>query len=190
MLCVCSYNVQGEPARQLDAAIQDMVLRELALQLAHFNSSQGLAAFGLPMPAAQPVSAMVADEIARYDATTQAAMRDEHVPQLNPEQRAVYDNVMAAVDRRAFFVDGLGGTGKTFLYSCLLSTVRAQGRVAVIWHRLALLHCCWTEAALHTHVSRSLCKASTARPHATSVGTLSWQHFCKQLRSLCGMRLS
>jgi hypothetical protein len=32
--------------------------------------------------------------------------------------------------------------------------------------------------------------ASTARPHATSVGTLSWQHFCKRLRSLCGMRLS
>jgi len=31
MLCVCSYNVQGEPAQQLDAAIQDMVLRELAL---------------------------------------------------------------------------------------------------------------------------------------------------------------
>jgi ATP-dependent DNA helicase PIF1 len=58
-------------------------------------------------------------------------MRDEHVPQFNPEQRAVYDNVMAAVDRRAFFVDGLGDTGKTFLYSYLLSTVRAQGRVAV-----------------------------------------------------------
>jgi len=32
---------------------------------------------------------------------------------------------MAVVDRRAFFVDGPGGTGKTFLYSCLLSTVRA-----------------------------------------------------------------
>ncbi len=75
---------------------------------------------------------MVAEEIARYDVATQAAMRDEHVPQLNPEQRAVYDNVMAAVDRRAFFVDGPGGTGKTFLYNCLLSTVRAQGRVAVV----------------------------------------------------------
>ncbi len=58
-------------------------------------------------------------------------MRDEHVPQLNAEQRAVYDNVMAAVNHSAFFVDGLGGTGKTFLYSCLLSTVRAQGRVAI-----------------------------------------------------------
>jgi hypothetical protein len=78
------------------------------------------------------VSAVVADEIARYDVATQAAMRNEHVPQLNPEQRAVYDNVMAIIDRRAFFVDGLGGTGKTFLYSCLLSTVRAQGRVAVV----------------------------------------------------------
>jgi hypothetical protein len=108
-----------------------MVLRELALQLAHLNNSQGLAAFGLPTPAAQPTSAVVADEIARYDATMQAAMRDEHVPQLNPEQRAIYDNVMAAVNRRAFFVDGLGGTGKTFLYSWLLNTVRAQGRVVV-----------------------------------------------------------
>jgi hypothetical protein len=39
MLCVCSYNVQGEPAWQLDATIQDMVLRELALQLAHLNNS-------------------------------------------------------------------------------------------------------------------------------------------------------
>ncbi len=74
MLCVCSYNVQGEPVRQLDAAIQDMVLRELALQLAHLNSSQGLAAFGLLTPTGQPASAVVVDEITRYDATTQAAM--------------------------------------------------------------------------------------------------------------------
>jgi hypothetical protein len=132
MLCVCSYNVQGEPARQLDAAIRDMVLRELALLLAHLNSSQGLAAFGLPTLAAQPTSVVVVNEIARYNAATQAAMQDEHVPQLNPEQRAVYDNVMAAINHRAFFVDGLGGTGKTFLYSCLLSIVRTQGRVVIV----------------------------------------------------------
>ncbi len=75
---------------------------------------------------------MGANEIAKYDAATQVAMRDEHMPQLNPEQQAVYDSVMAVVDRRAFFVDGLGGTGKTFLYSCLLSTVRAQGRVVIV----------------------------------------------------------
>jgi hypothetical protein len=110
--------MQGELTRQLDAAIRDMVLRELALHLAQLNNSQGLAPFGLPTPAAQPASAVVAHEIARYDATTQGAMRDERVPQLNPEQRAIYDNVMVIVNRPAFFVNGLGDTGKTFLYSC------------------------------------------------------------------------
>jgi hypothetical protein len=39
---------------------------------------------------------------------------------------------MAAVNHPAFFVDGLGGTGKTFLYSYLLSTMRAQGQVVVV----------------------------------------------------------
>ncbi len=99
--------------------------------MAHLDNNQGLAAFGLPTLVAQPASAMVVNEIARYDAATQAAMRNEHVLQLNLEQRVVYDNVMAVVDRHAFFVDGLGGTGKTFLYSYLLSTVRAQGWVVV-----------------------------------------------------------
>jgi hypothetical protein len=75
---------------------------------------------------------VVANEIAKYNAITQVAMRDERVSQLNPEQRVVYDNVMAVVNCRAFFVDGLGGTGKTFLYSYLLSTVRAQGRVTIV----------------------------------------------------------
>jgi hypothetical protein len=44
--------VQGERAQQLDVAIWEMVLWELALQLAHLNSSQGLATFGLSTPVA------------------------------------------------------------------------------------------------------------------------------------------
>jgi hypothetical protein len=151
-----------------------MVLRELALQLAHLNSSQGLVAFGLPMPAAQLVSAVVADKIAKYDATTQAVMQDEHVSQLNPEQRAVYDNVMAVVDRRAFFVNGPGDISKTFLYSCLLSIVRAQGRVAIAVASFGIVALLLDGGRTAHSRSRSLCKASIARPHATSVGTLSW----------------
>jgi hypothetical protein len=91
-----------------------MVLRELALQLAHLNSSQGLVAFGLPTPVAQPASAVVANEIARYDAAMQTAMRDERMPQLNPEQRAVYDNVMAAVNHSAFLSMALAALAKPF----------------------------------------------------------------------------
>jgi hypothetical protein len=62
--------VQREPTRQLDAAIRNMMLRELALHLAHLNNSQGLATFGLSTLVAQPANAVVADKIARYDATT------------------------------------------------------------------------------------------------------------------------
>lgn len=33
--------------------------------------------------------------------------------------------------QRAFFVDGPGGTGKTFLYTVLLAAVRARGGIAL-----------------------------------------------------------
>jgi hypothetical protein len=53
---------------------------------------------------------------------------------LNEEQRAAYDEIMSKVDTEQgglFFVDGLGGTGKTFLYRALLRTVRSQNKIAV-----------------------------------------------------------
>jgi ATP-dependent DNA helicase PIF1 len=45
---------------------------------------------------------------------------------LNPEQRRAYEDILAAVDSSdggVFFVDGPGGTGKTFLYKALLAKV-------------------------------------------------------------------
>ncbi|PWZ05548.1 ATP-dependent DNA helicase PIF1 [Zea mays] len=53
---------------------------------------------------------------------------------LNKEQRAAYDKIMSAVDTDQgglFFVDGPGGTGKTYLYRVLLATLRNQGKIAV-----------------------------------------------------------
>uniref|UniRef100_A0A453ESA7 ATP-dependent DNA helicase n=3 Tax=Aegilops tauschii subsp. strangulata TaxID=200361 RepID=A0A453ESA7_AEGTS len=53
---------------------------------------------------------------------------------LNNEQRKAYDEILATVDRQRggiLFVDGPGGTGKTFLYMALLATVRGQGKIAV-----------------------------------------------------------
>ncbi len=46
---------------------------------------------------------------------------------LNEEQRATYDKIMFVVDTDQgglFFVDGPGGTGKTYLYKVLLTTLR------------------------------------------------------------------
>ncbi|WVZ85979.1 hypothetical protein U9M48_032832 [Paspalum notatum var. saurae] len=53
---------------------------------------------------------------------------------LNAEQRSAYDEILTAVDSGeggVFFVDGPGGTGKTFLYKALLATVRGMGNIAV-----------------------------------------------------------
>uniref|UniRef100_K3ZCL8 ATP-dependent DNA helicase n=1 Tax=Setaria italica TaxID=4555 RepID=K3ZCL8_SETIT len=53
---------------------------------------------------------------------------------LNDEQKAAYNEILTAVDRDGgglFFVDGPGGTGKTFLYRALLATVRGQGKIAL-----------------------------------------------------------
>uniref|UniRef100_K4AMU8 ATP-dependent DNA helicase n=1 Tax=Setaria italica TaxID=4555 RepID=K4AMU8_SETIT len=53
---------------------------------------------------------------------------------LNEEQRAAYEEIMSKVDTEQgdlFFVDGPGGTGKTFLYRALLGTLRNQNKLAI-----------------------------------------------------------
>jgi ATP-dependent DNA helicase PIF1 len=48
---------------------------------------------------------------------------------LNAEQRSVYDEIMVAVYSEQgglFFVDGPGGTGKTFLYRAFLAKLRSD----------------------------------------------------------------
>jgi hypothetical protein len=54
--------------------------------------------------------------------TRDVALKDS----LNENQRAVYDTIMSAIDTDQgglFFVDGPGGTGKTYLYKVLLMTL-------------------------------------------------------------------
>jgi hypothetical protein len=67
-----------------------------------------------------------------------AIVVDEHdkslASSLNTEQLRAYDEILAAVDRDqggVFFVDGPGGTGKTFLYRALLAKVRGEKKIAV-----------------------------------------------------------
>jgi hypothetical protein len=68
--------------------------------------------------------------------TRQAHQLARDVPLLNQHQRSIYDNVIDAVHDprpvdKTFFVDGLGGAGKTFLYGCLLSRVRSIGDITL-----------------------------------------------------------
>ena len=53
---------------------------------------------------------------------------------LNEEQWVAYDEIMSSVDTEdggLFFVDGPGGTGKTYLYRALLATVCSQKKIVV-----------------------------------------------------------
>jgi ATP-dependent DNA helicase PIF1 len=56
------------------------------------------------------------------------------VQNLNPEQLSGYTKIIEPMINRkgrVFFVDGPGGTGKTFLYRCLIATIRSEGLIAV-----------------------------------------------------------
>jgi len=128
---------QVTPNRQLDQAILDQGLREVE-QLLHAQGGKTLEDFELPIPAqlVAPGDAAVSEERARYNVTRQAQQLARDVPLLNQHQRSIYDNVIDTVHDprpvdKTFFVDGLGGASKTFLYGCLLSKVRSTGDIAL-----------------------------------------------------------
>jgi ATP-dependent DNA helicase PIF1 len=56
------------------------------------------------------------------------------VQKLNPEQHSGYTKIIEHVINRkgrVLFVDDPGGTGKTFLYRCLIATIRLEGLIEV-----------------------------------------------------------
>ncbi|XP_050249152.1 ATP-dependent DNA helicase RRM3-like [Quercus robur] len=56
------------------------------------------------------------------------------IEKLNNDQRVAYETIMAVIDRKKsmiFFVDGPGGTGKTFLYRTILATLRKADHIAI-----------------------------------------------------------
>ncbi|KAL4561943.1 hypothetical protein LXL04_034128 [Taraxacum kok-saghyz] len=53
---------------------------------------------------------------------------------LNKRQKVAFDTIIDAVDSHksgAFFIDGPGGTGKTFLYRAILAKFRSAGHIAL-----------------------------------------------------------
>ena len=69
-----------------------------------------------------------------YNREEESNMAATMVPQLNPEQRSSYDAVLSAVlsnSGKTFFLNGPGGTGKTFVYRALCHTLRSMGRIVL-----------------------------------------------------------
>jgi hypothetical protein len=69
-----------------------------------------------------------------YDQDQQQQMADQRIPNLNPDQRSAFDQIMHAVDTHSgqcFFLYGPGGTGKTYVYNTLCYALRAKGTIVL-----------------------------------------------------------
>jgi PIF1-like helicase/DNA helicase Pif1-like protein len=78
---------------------------------------------------------MVAEEL-EYDAVEMGELRDraEQLMRDNAPQRVAYERVCASArDQRGelFFLDGPGGTGKTFVENAILASLRADGLICL-----------------------------------------------------------
>jgi PIF1-like helicase/Helitron helicase-like domain at N-terminus len=70
----------------------------------------------------------------QYDRQEQQRLADQRIPMLNEDQRKAFDTVMDAVNTgtgQCFFLNGPGGTGKTFVYNILCHALRAQGHIVI-----------------------------------------------------------
>ncbi|CAH1979203.1 unnamed protein product [Acanthoscelides obtectus] len=81
--------------------------------------------FELPLPT-EPVEHLIKDEY-DYDQAEEQEIANRNIPLLNQEQRRIFTDILLAVNEnervshRLFFINGIGGAGKTFLLNTLLA---------------------------------------------------------------------
>jgi hypothetical protein len=118
---------------QSTSAVEQMVLIDIR-NLLH-SMSKDIKSFPLPdindtYDAANGIPREIFEESSIYPNVDDVALEGS----LNNEQRAAFDEIISAIDStqgRVFFVDGPGGTGKTYLYKALLVKIRSQNKIAV-----------------------------------------------------------
>jgi hypothetical protein len=142
------HNLNMNPALRLQEPTETMygmALLDIEDELAqHSRSIKGIEGIAFPIVDLRPTT-LVLDE----HFTSSRILRDHgslissarELPpvdptQFNDSQRMVFDRIIAAIpgsslEAKIFFVDGPGGTGKTFLFSKLLQYVRQSNNIAI-----------------------------------------------------------
>ena len=85
---------------------------------------------GLPIPTGTVY------EIDIYNQVEEQRQAGNKIASLNLKQKEAFDKIIHAVENEnatdhCFYLDGPGGSGKTYLYSTLLSYIRGTGRIAL-----------------------------------------------------------
>jgi hypothetical protein len=110
-----------------DAAI-NMALHDINAILKQHGLSCAL--IGLPTPTG------IVPEAQLYDPVEEAREGDERVAILNDKQSDAFGKIVRAIDdenfeHRCFYLDGPGGSGKTFLYTTLMAFIRGKGQIVL-----------------------------------------------------------
>jgi hypothetical protein len=94
----------------------------------------------------------------------------ECVMKLNDQQRDALNKIIEAIDNqgtasRCFYLDGPGGSGKTFLYKTLLAYLWGQGKVVLPFETTGMQGPCSKEEERSTVDSNSQCLCLTHQSH-------------------------
>ena len=87
----------------------------------------------LPKTRTQDSNVLILDE-RNYSPELLLQTLDQDCRKMTDEQKKVYDEILSAVDDGIggmFFLDGFGGTGKTFLWKLLSATIRSRGDIVL-----------------------------------------------------------
>jgi hypothetical protein len=119
-----------------------------------------------------------------YDRDVLHPYVDQNLPRLNICQETtiiVVFNAIAQGEGAVFFLDGRGGSGKTFVYSILLASVRRDGHVAIMVSSSDI-------AALLLEGGRT--SHSVSRSQLPLVGTQCARYLCRAILLRCSEKLS
>ncbi|XP_042756614.1 uncharacterized protein LOC111880258 [Lactuca sativa] len=117
--------------------IEQQLLHDLDNILCSAVPSKSMGDFGLPVPSADVIgilrNRLLLEELS-YDREGLMKEHNELVPKLNSDQRSVYNTVGSSIENKKqilMFVYGHGGTGKTFLWTTILSYFRSIGKIVL-----------------------------------------------------------
>jgi hypothetical protein len=77
------------------------------------------------------INPLIADQL-DYDCAQQREELEGRLRQVNNGQRSAYDRIVNSIERESgelYFLQGSGGTGKTFVYNTVCCKVRSEGKI-------------------------------------------------------------
>jgi hypothetical protein len=129
LIFLVDLTISSDDLKQLCLIEIDKILRSNGKSLEDFECMPQL-----DNPIVQPYdNILLANELS-YDSVEMLSKHDELFSSLNREQMFAYQEILSAVYGRRgqmFFVDGFGGTGKTFLWNALSFRLRFEGKIVL-----------------------------------------------------------